>query len=69
METQRRSVIVKSYKLKELALIYRVSCYLMRLMISKHKKSIGKREGYYYQTEQVIKIFSLLKPPSDIDIV
>ena len=63
--TSKRSVTVKAYKLKEIAELYRVSLYLMRRLISKNKKAIGKREGYFYSTEQVEKIFQLIKLPSE----
>lgn len=69
MDAKRRTVVTQPYKLKELALLYRVSCYLMRKMLAKNKKAIGKREGYFYNTEQVEKIFGLYKLPSDIDLV
>ena len=63
--TSKKSVTVKAYKLKEIAELYRVSLYLMRRLISKNKKAIGKREGYFYSTEQVEKIFQLIKLPSE----
>lgn len=68
-EIKRRKVVIQSYKLKELADIYKISKYLMRSLIAKHKKAIGKREGYFFRSEQVAKIFLLIKPPSDVDII
>lgn len=69
MSTERRKVVIMPYKLRELALIYKVSCYFMRLRISKHKKAIGKREGHFYDTDQVEKIFDLIRVPSDVDVI
>lgn len=66
---KQKNVIIKSYKLKELADFYQVSNYLMRRLIAKHKKVIGKREGYYFRPDQVLKIFELIKPPSNIHII
>lgn len=66
---KRLTVVVRSYKLKELADIYHVSNYLMRKLIGKYKKLIGKREGHFYRADQVEKIFKLIKPPSDIIII
>ena len=40
----------------------------MRNMIKKIKKELGKRTGYYYQTEQVEKIFNLIMLPSNIEL-
>ncbi len=62
--TFKKSVVIKNYKLKELAYLYCVSNYRMRKLIFKIKKAIGKREGYFYSTEQVEKIFRLIKLPS-----
>jgi len=67
--SKQRNVIVKSYKLKELADFYQVSNYLMRKLIAKHKRAIGKREGYYYRPDQVVLIFDLIKPPSNVKII
>ncbi len=69
MEAKKRSVAIKSYKLVELAEIYEVSCYFMRLRLIKHKKAIGKREGHFYSADQVEQIFKLVRLPSNIDIV
>lgn len=66
---KRKYVVIKNYKLKDLADIYRISKYLMRALICKHRKKIGKREGHYYQTEQVAMIFELIKLPSDTTVV
>lgn len=66
---KRKYIVTKNYKLKDLADIYRVSKYLMRVWIAKHKKKIGKREGHFYQTEQVQLIFELIKLPSDTIII
>jgi hypothetical protein len=35
---KRKYIVTKNYKLKDLADIYRVSKYLMRVWIEKHKK-------------------------------
>jgi hypothetical protein len=66
---KRRYVVIKNYKLKDLADIYRISKYFMRALIYKHRKKIGRREGHYYQTEQVAMIFELIKLPSDTTVV
>ncbi len=65
----KKTITVKSYKLKELANIYDVSLYIMRGLIKAHTKKIGRREGYYYRTEQVQTIFGLIKLPSNINIL
>lgn len=69
MDAKRRTVVIMAYKLKELAGIYRTSKYMMRKALAKHKRAIGKIEGYYYQTEQVELIFQLIALPSDIDLI
>lgn len=66
---KRKYIVIKNYKLKDLADIYRISKYLMRVWILKHKKQIGKREGHFYHTEQVQIIFELIKLPSDTTII
>jgi hypothetical protein len=66
---KRKYIVIKNYKLKDLADIYRISKYLMRVWIFKHHKKVGKREGHYYQTEQVQIIFDLIKLPSDTTII
>ena len=67
--TKRKYIVIKNYKLRELADIYRVSKYLMRVWIYKHLKKVGKKEGHYYKTEQVAIIFQLIKLPSDTTII
>lgn len=66
---RRKRICVKTYKLKDLAGIYEVSLYYMRKFIFKHKKAVGKREGHYYSTEQVSRIFKLVQLPSHVEIV
>jgi hypothetical protein len=66
---KRRTLIVKEYTLHDLALVYEMSKYRMRCRIAKYKKEVGKRIGYFYETEQVRKIFQLIPLPSDIDLV
>jgi len=65
---QKRVVIIMDYTLTELANIYCISPYMMRNKIKKIEKHLGKRTGYYYQTEQVEKIFRLIMLPSNIDL-
>lgn len=68
-QTKKRNVIViQQYTLKDLADIYCVTKYIMRNRIKKLKKEIGKRTGYYYETEQVEKIFNLIKLPSNVEL-
>lgn len=67
--TKRRTLHIKEFTLQDLADVYEMSKYRMRRRISKHKKEIGKRVGYFYEIEQVRKIFQLIPLPSDIDIV
>jgi hypothetical protein len=69
METKQRTIAIKSYKLVELAEIYEVSCYFMRRRLLKCKKAIGKREGHFYNADQVEQIFKLVRLPSNINIV
>jgi hypothetical protein len=69
MDAKRRTVVIMSYKLKELAGIYKTSLYLMRRSLEEHKRAIGKRKGYFYKTEQVELIFQLIALPSDVDLV
>lgn len=66
---RRKSVSVKEYTLKDLAGIYETSLYLMRKKIAKVKKTLGKREGYFYDTKQVERIFALVPLPSHVDII
>ncbi len=65
---RKRSIVIKQYTLKDLADIYCVTKYIMRNRIKDIKKLLGKRKGYYYQTEQVEKIFNLIKLPSNVEI-
>lgn len=72
MDTQgkkRRTLVVKEYTLTDLAQVYEMSKYRLRTRLAKYKKEIGKRAGYFYETEQVRKIFQLIPLPSDIDLV
>lgn len=66
---KRRTLHIKEYTLQDLADVYEMSKYRMRCRIAKYKKQIGKREGYFYEIEQVRIIFQLIPLPSDIDIV
>lgn len=66
----RRTVIVTSYTLQELAfVVYGISKYHMRKLLDKHKDKIGERDGYFYETDQVRKIFELIPLPSNVDLV
>lgn len=69
MDAKRRTVVIMAYTLKELSGIYKKSLYLMRNALKAHKRAIGKREGYYYKTEQVKLIFQLIELPSDVDLI
>lgn len=69
MDTKKKEVPIMPYKLKELASIYKLSNYMMRLLIQPHQKALGKRVGHYYSYEQVEKIFKRIHLPSNIDIV
>lgn len=66
---KRRAVVVKEYTLTDLAEMYKMSKYRLRCRIEKYKKQVGQRAGYFYETEQVRKIFQLIPLPSDIDLV
>lgn len=68
-EKKRRTLVVKEYTLHELAIVYEMSKYRLRCRIEAHKKEVGKRTGYFYKTQQVLKIFSLIPLPSDIDLI
>lgn len=64
-----RRVPIKAYTLKDLAGIYETSLYHMRKRLKKIKKAVGEREGYFYEIEQVRKIFKLEPLPSHIEII
>lgn len=66
---KRRTLVVKEYTLNDLAEVYEMSKYRFRSRIGKFKKEIGKRVGYFYDTNQVRKIFELIPLPSDIDLI
>lgn len=68
LNKKKRVVVIRQYTLKELAEIYCVTKYIMRNLIKKVKKEIGRRTGYYYETEQVEKIFKLIQLPSNVDL-
>lgn len=65
---KRNVVVIQQYTLTDLADIYCVTKYIMRNRIKKIKKEIGERDGYYYETEQVEKIFNLIKLPSNVEL-
>jgi len=65
----KRSYAIQAYTLKDLAGIYKKSRYHMRKLLLKKKKAIGEREGYFYEEEQVKKIFELIELPSDVEII
>lgn len=72
MDTQnkkKRVVIIRQYTLRELALaVYCMSKYHLRKLLKQHNKQIGKRKGYYYETQQVELIFKLIPLPSDVEL-
>lgn len=65
---KRNIVVIQQYTLTDLADIYCVTKYIMRNRIKKIKNEIGERDGYYYETEQVEKIFNLIKLPSNVEL-
>lgn len=64
-----RRINIKPYKLGQLAKIYEVSGYVMRKSLLSIHHRLGNRTGYYYTTQQVEKIFKLLKLPSNVEVV
>jgi hypothetical protein len=67
--TRIRKTSVRDYNLKELAVIYDVSKYIMRKKLKHYKKQIGKRDGYLYSVNQVTLIFTLVALPSDVEVI
>jgi hypothetical protein len=67
-EKKRRCIVIKAYTLKELADIYCVTKYIMRQLIKRNNKEIGKRIGYYYQAQQVEVMFQKIKLPSNVEL-
>ena len=67
---KRKSVSIQEYTLKDLAGIYEISLYRMRKKLAKIKMAIGERKnGNYYETEQVVLIFQNVKLPSHVEII
>ena len=69
-ESKKRIVVTKEYTLRQLALVvYETSKYHLRKLIKKHEKRIGKREGNFYETNQVKIMFQLIPLPSDVELL
>ena len=67
--TRIKKVNVQDYNLKELAVIYNVSRYIMRKKMKRYKDQIGEPDGHDYDTKQVKLIFGLITLPSNVLIV
>jgi hypothetical protein len=67
--TRIKKVIITSYKLKDLAVIYAMTSYRMRRALKPHNARLGNRNGYFYTAEQVALIFKLIKLPSNIEVL
>lgn len=67
--TRIRKIIIKSYKLIDLAKIYEMTAYRMRRSLKPHNARIGNKDGYFYTAEQVTLIFRLIKLPSNVEVV
>lgn len=65
----RRKYAIQRYTLKDLVRIYNTTYYSMRKKLSEIRKQIGKQKGYFYEADQVEVIFSLIRLPSDVDII
>lgn len=64
-----KRIIIKPYNLKELAEIYGLTLYRMRRALKPHLAHLGKRDGYFFATKQVTKIFKFVKLPSNVKVV
>lgn len=62
-------VVIQEYKLTELARIYHMTKYRLRLKLAPLSKKLGKRKGHYYTPEQVTKIFKLITLPSNVRVI
>ncbi len=68
--TKIKKVVVTSYSLKELMGIYNVSKYKMLKKMKPYKNQIGeKHEGNSFDAEQINLIFSLIRVPSNVQII
>lgn len=67
--TRIKRIIIQPYNLKELAAIYGMTLYRMRRSLQPHMKRLGKREGYFFTTKQVILILRFVKLPSNVEVV
>jgi hypothetical protein len=56
------NLIIKPYRIKDLAAIFDVNQQTLKRWMSKHPRQLGKRDGRYYSVHQVnymIEVFGL----------
>lgn len=56
---------IKPYSKKELAALYEISTRSMDTWLKPFEKKIGKRNGWYYNVNQIRYIFDKLGLPGD----
>lgn len=65
--TEQGNLIIRPYRLTDLAAIYAVSRYTIRRWINEKAADYGTKSAKYYTVEQVKKIISVLGIPETIN--
>lgn len=61
--SMRNEIKVRPYTHKELAVLYQVSWLTFQKWLKPFKNDIGKKNGHFYTTKQVLVIFDKLGWP------
>jgi len=62
-ESATKRIPIKTYSVKEIAVLYGISTKTLKKWLTPFKKEIGERQGYFYTPKQVKTIFDKLGLP------
>ena len=67
-ESVVQKIQIKTYSVKEVAVLYGISRKTLRKWLIPFAKEIGKRKGHLYNPKQMVVIFDKLGIPGEIYI-
>jgi hypothetical protein len=60
---------LRSATTKELAALYGINRKALGRQMKHHQSIIGKRPGYFWSVEQILRLFEILGPPPFVRVV
>ncbi len=67
-ENKDQKIPIKTYSVKEVAILYSISTKTLKKWLLPFEKEIGNRTGYFYTPKQIAVIFDKLGIPEGVTI-